>query len=201
MRLIFARHAESEANVANTFLNRDSRHPLTATGRAQAQAFADRIAAEPLTTIYASPIARAQETASFVSDRKGLPVIIEAGLREYDVGILEGKTHAEALPEYNRVEAEWLQGELSARIEGGESAVEIIDRMNAVLKSLKAAHAETDTILLVSHGGTLRTSLPRLLTGLTTTMTLIQLGHCETAVAELVNRRFVARSWGPNAIS
>ncbi|MEO6015380.1 MAG: histidine phosphatase family protein [Devosia sp.] len=201
MRLYFARHGESEANVSGIFSNRGWMHPLTALGHQQANALAARMQAEKLTAIYSSPLMRAIETAEIVGRVLDLPVTAEPALREYDVGVHEGLPYFIGKPEYDRVAADWLAGELDSRIEGGESAIEIIDRMNVLLKRLRTTHAEGDRLLLVSHGGLLGTALPRLLTGLTTTMTLAGLGHCDTAIADLFSRRFLARSWGPATIS
>ena len=201
MRLHFARHGESEANFSGIFSSRGWKHPLTARGREQAIALSERLRGETLTAIYASPLMRAMETAEIVARAKGLPVIAEPALREYDVGIYEDQVFAVGKPDFDRVMADWHAGDLESRVEGGDSATDLIDRMSGLLKRLKTRHRNGDTLLLVGHGGIMRIALPRLLTGLTTTMTLADLDNCETAVAELVNRRFVAQKWGATVIS
>jgi probable phosphoglycerate mutase len=201
MRLHFARHGESEANFSGIFSSRGWKHPLTERGRAQASALADGLRNETLAAIYSSPLMRAMETAEIIAKTTWLPVTAEPALREYDVGIYEGQAFAVGQAAFGRVLADWLEGNLDSRVDEGESAVEIIERMHGFLKRLRTDHQEGETILVVTHGGILRVAMPRLLAGLTTTMTLAELDHCETATADLVNRRFVARSWGPAAIS
>ena len=64
MRIIFVRHGEP-----------DYAHDcLTPIGRLQAEAAAKRLEREGIQEIYASPMGRAQETASFTAERLGLPI-------------------------------------------------------------------------------------------------------------------------------
>ena len=64
MRLIFVRHGEP-----------DYEHDcLTANGRKQAQATAQRLKGEGITAIYASPMGRAVETASYTAAEYGLDI-------------------------------------------------------------------------------------------------------------------------------
>ncbi len=64
MRIIFVRHGEP-----------DYEHDcLTETGRRQAEAAALRLEGEGISEIYASPMGRALETASFTAERLHLPV-------------------------------------------------------------------------------------------------------------------------------
>lgn len=96
MRLIFARHGESVANVEPIISNRDLPHPLTAKGRQQANALADRLAENSIVAIYSSPILRAQGTAQIIAQRLGLVVETSAALREFDCGVAEGRGDDEA---------------------------------------------------------------------------------------------------------
>ena len=64
MRIIFVRHGEPDY----------VRHCLTPTGRKQAQACAQRLAHEGISAVYASPMGRATETASYTAALLGLPV-------------------------------------------------------------------------------------------------------------------------------
>lgn len=85
MRLYFARHGESEANVQQVFSNRPGVHGLTETGRRQAEALAGNLRGIAFTELYCSPVLRAVQTAEIVASRLHLTYEIEDGLREYDV--------------------------------------------------------------------------------------------------------------------
>ena len=64
MRIIFVRHGEPDYGL----------DCLTPAGRQQAAGAAERLLREGITAVYASPMGRARETASFTAARLGLPV-------------------------------------------------------------------------------------------------------------------------------
>jgi len=169
MKIFFARHGESEANVAQIISNRDLPHHLTANGRHQAWDLANLLRNSSLTRIYSSPIARAIETGGIVSRALNVECEIAEALREFDCGIYEGRGDAEAWEAHDSLARAWFDDErLNARIEGGESFVDIRDRFVSWIGSLVQAHGETDaSFLLISHGGTLRCVLPILLENVT----------------------------------
>ncbi|HJR24998.1 MAG TPA: histidine phosphatase family protein [Acidimicrobiales bacterium] len=57
---------------------------LAELGVRQAEALADWLADERVHAIWSSPMRRARETAAPVSERLGLPVVVDDGLAEYD---------------------------------------------------------------------------------------------------------------------
>ena len=63
MRIYFARHGESQANLLHEISNRGLKHGLTRRGREQAVALADRLQNLAVTHIYSSPLLRAIETS------------------------------------------------------------------------------------------------------------------------------------------
>lgn len=81
MELLFIRHAlpvrrELESGQADP--------ELAEAGHRQAEHLAEYLAPEHLDAIYASPLRRARQTAEPLSRRKGLPIVIEDGVAEYD---------------------------------------------------------------------------------------------------------------------
>lgn len=82
MHLYLMRHGQSHVNLTDlTAAHRDD--PLTDVGRVQAEA-AGRYLAEnvELTAIFTSSVARARETADFVSGATGMPITCDDRLRE-----------------------------------------------------------------------------------------------------------------------
>ena len=97
MTLLLVRHAQSSGNAAGTVQGwRDE--PLTALGREQAAALAERLRRrEPrITALYSSTLGRARETAAPLAAALGLAVDHRAELREYGYGAAEGLGWAEA---------------------------------------------------------------------------------------------------------
>ncbi len=167
MRFYFVRHGESEANVTREFSN-DNRvkHPLTANGRAQAQALAEQLRATEFTALYASPLLRARQTAEILNAPHGLEIQIAPALSEHHAGNLEGRADPAAWDEYRALFEMWLwQGNLDARIDGGESFNELRARFMPFMQRLTAQYQDTDAqVLLVAHGGVFLLMLPLLLT-------------------------------------
>jgi probable phosphoglycerate mutase len=165
--VLWARHGENVANLTQTFSYRVFDGDLTPAGRRQARELGARLAGldtHPVRYLACSPLRRARQTAEIVSQLLGLPIAAELdGLRELNVGELDGRSDAAAWEIYDAVLAAWRAGERSARFPGGEDCVELRERVSAALAAVAAA-AGGDTALIVAHGGALRMSLP-LLTG------------------------------------
>ncbi len=120
MRIYFARHGRSEANVTKEISNRGWKHPLTEEGRAQAKALGERLKGEGITRIYSSPVMRAVQTAQMVGIMLQLPFTIVEALRENDNGSLEGRSDDAAWAIYNQTIAAWLAGESSKTNQEGD---------------------------------------------------------------------------------
>jgi probable phosphoglycerate mutase len=200
MRLVFSRHGESEANVQQVYWNKPGRFPLTPKGRQQAEALADALADTRFAALYCSPVLRAVETAEIVGRRFGLTPQIVDGLREYDVGILEGRPYSketEAL--YWQAKRQWIEASnYDARIEGGESYHEIAARFMPMIAGLEARYRDTEAnLLLISHGGTLGAMLPLLLSNVEMGYPMTHsMGYANPIVAELRDGEWVCLRWG-----
>ena len=162
MRIIFARHGESTANTLRIFSNRRADHPLTEKGITQATALATRLLEQQFSAFYSSPIPRAVETAQIVSDHLHIPYKIHDGLREFDAGVLEGRSDENAWAEFSELWKAWfVEGLGNTKIEGGESLIEIRDRLGTFLSDVLQQHGEIDaSILCITHGGLLYAAIP-----------------------------------------
>jgi probable phosphoglycerate mutase len=164
MKVIFARHGESTANTLHVFSNRQADHPLTEKGRTQAADLAIQLSAREISAFYSSPIPRAVETACIISDMIHLPFKTHDSLREFDAGILEGRSDENAWAEFSELWNAWFTLETPDRkVEGGESLVEISHRLGAFLDELHNLQRPSDaSILCITHGGLLYAGLPGL---------------------------------------
>lgn len=167
MRLYFVRHGESEANTQRIISNRALPHHLTALGRRQAASLAQELRGVAVRAIYTSPVPRAVETAGILAEAFGLVSQTYAALREFDCGEMEGRADGEAWAAHRRVTEAWvLQGDLEARIPGGESFVDLRGRFVPFIKNLvteSAADAPADDRVFVGHGGLYGLMLPLVL--------------------------------------
>jgi len=91
MPILLVRHGETALNVSRTLQPADT--PLSATGLAQADALARRLATMGVAGIVSSDLPRARATAEAVSRATGLPVAESALLHERNFGDLRGRTY------------------------------------------------------------------------------------------------------------
>ena len=163
--MLFVRHGESEANVLNVFSNRGLKYGLTEKGRAQAVSLAKKLEGFSVARIFSSPLLRAVQTAEILADRLGVSYEAVDALREYDCGVLEGRSDAAGWAEYERVLEEWIYHQSwESRIEGGESFIEIKDRFVPFIEHLLEEYGDSSQYLvLIGHGGLYRCMLPLVL--------------------------------------
>jgi probable phosphoglycerate mutase len=152
-KICLIRHGETAWNAEQRIQgHRDL--PLNATGLAQAEALARRLAGEHFDAIYSSDLLRARQTAQALVDTHGLPARLEPELRERNFGCCEGKTHEEILESDAAVEQMLAARHPDDVLPGGESLRQHLDRVTTCLSRLAHRHAG-QTIAVVSHGGTL----------------------------------------------
>jgi len=126
--------------------------PLSPRGRAQAGDIARDLRDVDVAAVYSSDLVRALDTATAIAGEHDLEVRVDPGFREVDQGEWTGLTTAE-------IKARWpeLWGparHYSAR-PGGESPEQVRKRALAALERVARAHPD-ETVVVVSHGGTIR---------------------------------------------
>lgn len=191
MKLYFVRHGESEANLLNVFSDREDHvHALTPLGKRQAFTLAEKLQDQDadIGWIYSSPLLRARQTASIIATRLHAKLQVTPSLREYDCGILEGRSDPASWEIYDRVLRDWMVHErFGERIEGGESFEEMEARFVPFVKEAVERHrwSSKDT-LFVGHGGLYRCMLPRLLKNIDLAFSLSHpLGHTDCVIAKV----------------
>ncbi|MEZ7006355.1 histidine phosphatase family protein [Streptomyces sp. AD55] len=160
-RVILWRHGQTAWNVERRFQGTTD-VPLTATGAAQARRAAKLLAGLRPDAIISSDLARAAHTAAELSALTGLQVTAEEGLRETYAGIWQGLTHDEIIARHGEEYAAWKRGE-PVRRGGGELETEVAGRAAPVVLRHAEKLPENGTLVVVSHGGTIRTTIGRLL--------------------------------------
>jgi len=161
-RIIAIRHGETAWNV-DTRIQGHLDIPLNDTGLWQARQLARALAGEPLSAIYASDLQRAHTTARAIAEATGAPLVPEPALRERSFGELEGRTFAEIETELPEQARRWRQRDPHFAPEGGETLVQLRERIAATTHRLAAQHTG-GLVVLVAHGGVLDV-LYRLATG------------------------------------
>ncbi len=196
MKLYFIRHGESEANTQHVISNYGSHFGLTELGRQQVHVLAERLKDLPITTMYSSPVLRAMDTADILYQALGLPYRVSEALREYNCGLLEGRSDEESWRLHRQYYEDWtIRHDYMSKPEGGESFVDIQKRFLPFIESLK--RNDDDHILLVGHGGLFHLMLPLILTNIDNEFVYAHgIGHTEYIIAELRTDGFVCLQWG-----
>ena len=151
MRLYLVRHGRTPSNVARLLDTAVPGADLDAVGLAQADTLVERLAGHRVDAVYASDLVRTQQTVAPLAADRGLDVTVLGGLREIQAG------EDEMSPLWERYVGSlrsWGEGDRSAKVPGGEDAVEFFDRYDAAVGEIAAAGH--DAALLVSHGAALR---------------------------------------------
>lgn len=147
--LIFVRHGQSESNLAKVFTGQGDTE-LTALGKEQAARTAEYLKRFPIFRIYASDLQRTMETAAPTARVHGLQIIPNKELREIFAGEWEGKTYDEIRQTYGESYRNWLEDLGKAHPEGGESVLNLYQRVNAEIDRLIKLH-RGECIAVFSH--------------------------------------------------
>jgi broad specificity phosphatase PhoE len=150
------RHAETELNrlgmvqgKVNTVLND--------VGHRQSQALFERYGQVPFDTILVSGLQRTEQTMRHFLEA-GFPVERHEAINELSWGYQEGMLPTEAsTQDYQRVVTAWENGDYHARLQEGESAHELRERLVPFIEHLKIRPEKK--LAICTHGRTLRAML------------------------------------------
>lgn len=160
MIVIMVRHGETDWNLEKRYQgHRDI--PLNETGRQQARDIARRLQHEQIEAVYSSDLCRARETAEVIAQSLSLSVQVDARLREMSFGLWEGKTFSEIYRDYRHEFEEWFRHTSNYTVPEGESVNRLLERLRAFLAEVSSRHK--GTVLLLTHGGVIRSFLFSLL--------------------------------------
>ena len=155
------RHGETALNASQR-LQGHSDAALNDLGRRQASALAQALATKQVDAVYSSPLRRAFDTASAIGDALRLPVETLPGLRELDIGVLDGlsgKDLRERFPDFAR---QWAECPDIARTPGGETMSELQHRAWEAVTLIHSRHVDA-SVAVVSHSFTILSLMTRFL--------------------------------------
>ncbi|MEU6115337.1 histidine phosphatase family protein [Streptomyces sp. NPDC047117] len=160
-KIVLWRHGQTAWNLERRFQGTTDIE-LTEAGVEQARRAARLLAALKPDAIIASDLKRARRTAAELSEVTRLDVTHDEALRETYAGAWQGLTHEEIMAAYGEQYAAWKRGE-PVRRGGGELETEVADRAAPLVRLAADKLPDDGTLVVVSHGGTIRTTIGRLL--------------------------------------
>lgn len=159
-RVVLWRHGQTDWNLANRFQGH-SDIPLNETGIDQARRAAPLLYGLRPSKIISSDLIRAKQTAQELANISRLPIHIDPGLRETNGGKWEGRTGAENRADDYEKFVNWLDGNDEPAGDFGERRSEIAIRAVTTIES--ALEKEIETLVVVTHGGTARIIIGKML--------------------------------------
>lgn len=154
-RIYLVRHGETEWNHCGRYQGH-SDIPLNDRGRYQAELLRERLRKVTLHRVYTSDLKRARETATIIARPHNLEVTEVRGLRELNFGAWEGMTSKEIAANYPREWEIWRKKTACMITPQGENFQELRARAWTAFENIVRENSQKN-ILLVAHGGSLRT--------------------------------------------
>jgi len=158
MRMFLVRHGETDHNK-NRVIMGHLPSPLNETGKNQAEILADELKEKGIQAIYSSDLVRAAETAEIISSELNLPVTYTDKLREHTLGDLDGVGISELLDEMDSLKE---FDDLMVK-HNGELTEEFMNRVWKEFRFIARENKEKDFVLIVTHGGCIRSIIARIL--------------------------------------
>lgn len=152
--LILIRHGETDHNRELRITGLTD-VPLNSSGRSQAAGIREKFMAEGIAAVYSSDLTRCVETAGIISG--GTKPEASPLIREMNFGIFEALTEKEAKALHPEEFNLWMKESGSYKVPGGESYLEMSERVLSFFSKLVAEDIEKAAV--VSHSGCIRAVL------------------------------------------
>jgi phosphoserine phosphatase len=178
-RVILVRHGQSNYNAEKRYQGSSDDSILTNLGLTQARQVGQILANEPIDAVYTSPLRRTQQTATEIVNQllpnSALPIIQHEALREIDLPDWEGLTFTHVQKEFPEAYQTWIEqpqlfqlqtSELQPLDKSKTSPIALLSKPTFPVQDLYDRSRQFwqmllprqvgKTILIVSHGGTIR---------------------------------------------
>lgn len=157
-KIYLTRHGETDYNRKGVVQGSGIDADLNDTGRAQAEAFYEAYQNKTFDKLYVSALKRTHQSMDkFI--QSGLDHEILPELNEISWGIHEGVSVDQTGQEYYAsMIKKWQSGQVDIGIEGGESPLQVADRMQKALDYILAQDDEKE-VLICMHGRAMRVML------------------------------------------
>lgn len=157
VEIVLIRHGKTEGNKEKRYIGRTDQ-PLSEEGIAGIKENLGRYPS--VEKVYASPMKRTRQTAELIYPGQA-PELVD-GLREMDMGVFEGKNHAELKNRPSYILWVATRGKIS--VPGGESMKDFgkrtMDAFTQVLGDMQAEGIKRSAV--VAHGGTIMSIVSQL---------------------------------------
>jgi broad specificity phosphatase PhoE len=196
--LLFIRHGQTTWNVKHLLPGQLPGIPLTETGREQAERLAEALKILPITAVISSPLERARDTAAYLGRVRDLPVWIEDGLLDTDVGPWAGKDYNE-LQKSDPLWKEFVRDPTRAP-EGVESFTQVQQRVVAAVERWLKREETGNYPAFVAHADVIKLLLAYYIDLDVARAGWLNIDNASVSIIELEENqrpRVVAIGWNP----
>lgn len=158
----FVRHGQSVDNALPVFQSTNS--PLSEKGVTQAISIAERLSTTQFETLIASPVQRAKETASYISEKSDKKIVFsDLFVERIKPDEIDGKPYTDE--EASKIWRAWEKTLYTSgpRVSNGENYTDTVTRVDRALAFLE--NRPEPTLAVVTHGYFLRAIVARVLLG------------------------------------
>ncbi|MQS74932.1 histidine phosphatase family protein [Companilactobacillus halodurans] len=167
MELYFIRHGKTQWNLEGKYQGGHGDSPLLSESMNDISLLAKRLQETKIDHMYASPLPRAKVTAeTLIEDmNRQIPLSIVDDLREFDLGIMEGRKFSELENEIPGVIYAFRNQpcDYDSDLIRGESFEEVAKRTTGAVKRIVDENQASGSVVIVSHGAALVTLIQSLL--------------------------------------
>ncbi|HEX4923137.1 MAG TPA: histidine phosphatase family protein [Bdellovibrionales bacterium] len=156
VQVFLIRHGETDWNLHRRFQGQTD-IPLNKTGEAQALELGRKLLHLKPEIFLSSDLQRALRTAELANSGLGLEIHRHPGLREGNLGVMEGRFRDDVIASLGPDEwAKWSSGDpahLDFALPGGETKRQVLERSIACIKEFIMKHHLVTRVAVCSHGG------------------------------------------------
>lgn len=167
MDLYFVRHGKTEWNLEGKYQGGHGDSPLLPESLRDIGKLAGRLENVKIDHAYTSPLPRAKTTAETLLDdiNRKTPLTVVDGLREFDLGIMEGQKFVKLEKEMPEIIHSFRFDPSTYDYERikGESFEQVAERTNKAVQKVVDSSPADGAVLFVSHGAALVTCIQSLL--------------------------------------
>lgn len=159
--LYLLRHGKTEWNK-NSIIQGQTDTKLNENGLKAASRAVDLFKEIELDFIYSSDLKRARKTAQFIAQDKNLAIRESSKIREIAFGDWEGLKYSQIKDKFPQRAVAWEEDPLQNSPNGGENLLDLKKRVDNFFQEILSKH-QGGKILVVSHGGVIKTYLTSVL--------------------------------------
>jgi broad specificity phosphatase PhoE len=161
-KIYLIRHGQTDYNLRGIVQGGKVDTSLNETGIAQSHSFYEYYKHIPFDKVYTSSLKRSMQSVQKFLDL-GIPHEAHSGLNEISWGDKDGKiVTGDDTEFYWKMLKAWTEGRIDAKVEGGESPLDVQKRQQPVL-DLIVSRKEEKNVLICMHGRAIRILLTTLL--------------------------------------